>query len=69
MQTLRALLLLTLCASAVCATGCATQTKPWDPPEGRALFEQLPNWQGKAARQCGGHLRPEQRKPGMTDRC
>jgi hypothetical protein len=69
MLTLRALLLLTLCASAVCATGCATQTRAWDPPEGRALFEQLPNWQGKAGRVCGGHLRPEQRKPGMTDRC
>ena len=42
---------------------------PWDPPPGRSLFEQLPNWDGEALRRCGAHLRPEQRSVGMTDRC
>ena len=41
----------------------------WDPPPGRSLFEQLPNWDGEARRRCGGHLLPEQRSVGMTDRC
>ena len=59
-----------LIASSV--VGCATHDRrdaPWDPPPGQALFEVLPNWDHKALRQCGGHLRPDQRRPGMTDRC
>lgn len=26
---------------------------PWDPKQGQALHEQLPNWEHKAMRQCG----------------
>ena len=42
---------------------------PWDPPPGRALFEQLPNWDDAARRRCGAHLHEHQRSPGMTGRC
>lgn len=68
MLLLRTLLYAALCAS---ATGCALRPldAPWDPQAGRALHEQLPPWQHKATIQCGGHLRPEAMKPGMTRRC
>ena len=69
--------ILLACSVAVLA-GCGTVAEQlardprdaaWDPPQGRSLFEQLPNWDGEALRRCGGHLRPEQRSVGMTDRC
>ncbi len=51
-------------------TGCAQQRTPWDPPPGRALFEQIPNWDGEAARVCGGHLLPDEaRRLGRSSRC
>ena len=64
----------TLAASVllVAATGCATHDRrdtAWDPKPGHSLIDVLDNWDGKAARVCGAHLRPEQRSPGMTDRC
>lgn len=66
-----------LACSILTLVGCATDSQlyrdrrdaAWDPPPGRALFEQLPNWDDEAQRRCGAHLRPEQRRPGMTDRC
>ncbi len=42
---------------------------PWDPPAGRALHEQLPNWRNEGMIRCGGHLKPENRRPGQSDRC
>jgi len=36
---------------------------PWDPPPGRSLFEQLPNWDNAAERICCGrraHCEPHQ---------
>ena len=43
---------------------------PWDPPPGRALFEQIPAWDGAAHQICGGHLHPDEaRRRGMTQRC
>ena len=54
-------------------TACAAlgdpRDAPWDPRPGQALHDQLPNWQNQAMRHCGGHLRADQRLPGMTDRC
>jgi hypothetical protein len=44
-------------------------TAPHDPPQGRALFEQLPNWDNAAQVRCGGHLRQEDMKPGMSRWC
>jgi hypothetical protein len=73
---MRWLLLATLVAASV---GCSTQdrrvifrpqgTAPHDPPPGRQLFEQIPNWDNAAQVRCGGHLRPDQMKPGMTRGC
>jgi hypothetical protein len=70
------LLLLVLVAN---TAGCAAQdraklfraqgTAPHDPPAGRALFEQIPNWDDAAHRRCGAHLTPDQMKPGMTRWC
>ena len=55
------------------AAGCALRDRrdaPWDPPPGRALFEQLPNWDGAANRVCGGHLsEAERRRTGRSARC
>ena len=77
MQKLLLVLLLALVAANT--VGCATHhssvlfraqgTAAHDPPRGRALFEQIPNWDDAAHRRCGAHLRPEDRKPGMTRRC
>jgi hypothetical protein len=73
------LLMLLLALVAVNTAGCATQersvlfraqgTAAHDPPRGRDLFEQIPNWDDAAVRRCGSHLRPEDMKPGMTRRC
>ena len=36
--------------------GCTSipdhRDRPWDPPAGRALFEQLPNWDNQATQTC-----------------
>jgi hypothetical protein len=77
---MKRLLVVLLLALAVASTvGCAVQdrsklfraqgTAPHDPPQGRMLFEQIPPWDDAAIRRCGAHLRPQDRKPGMTDRC
>ena len=70
-KTLLVLLYAALCASL--ATGCAAgrdrRDAPWDPRDGTQLMDQLPNWDRKSEAQCGGHLKPDQRKVGMTDRC
>lgn len=61
-------------------TGCAAVTEwanrdprdaPWDPKasHGQTLFDQMPNWDNAAEKICAGHLRPDQRRPGQTDRC
>ena len=73
------LLKLLLVVLVVANTGCAVQdravlfraqgTAPHDPPRGRDLFEQLPNWDTAAQVRCGGHLRPQDMKPGMTRGC
>jgi len=65
------LLLIALAAvSLTLFTGCAARTTPWDPPPGRALFEQIPNWDGEAGRRCGGHLLPDEAKrQGRSTRC
>ena len=63
-------LLLALAANLVgCASYDPTQ-RPWDPKQGRALFEQIPAWDGAALRQCGGHMAPEQaQREGRSMRC
>lgn len=73
------LLVLLLALAAANTAGCAASdrarllrpagTAPHDPPPGRMLFEQIPNWDDAAARRCGSHLRPDQMKPGMTRGC
>jgi len=73
------LLKLLLVVLVVANTGCAVQDRavlfraqgqaPHDPPRGRDLFEQLPNWDNAAQVRCGSHLRPDQMKPGMTRGC
>lgn len=76
---MKRMLLVLLLAFASSATGCAVQdrakllrpagTAPHDPPQGRMLFEQIPNWDRAAWQRCGGHLAPEQRLPGQSARC
>ena len=67
--------LLVVAASIAVVTlqGCASYDptqRPWDPPRGRALFEQIPAWDDTAQRQCGGHMDPEQaRREGRSMRC
>jgi hypothetical protein len=73
------LLTLLLALLAIANTGCAVQdravlfrtagTAPHDPPQGRMLFEQIPNWDNAVQVRCGAHLRPDERKPGMTRSC
>jgi hypothetical protein len=75
----RILLTLLLVLAAANTAGCAAQdraklfrvqgTAPHDPPQGRMLFEQIPNWDDAAIRRCGSHLTPDQMKPGMTRGC
>ena len=51
--------------------GCASynpQQRPWDPPKGRALFEQIPNEEGAALKRCCG-ANPSQCQRHQTDRC
>jgi hypothetical protein len=70
MRTLHSICTVLLAASL--AAGCATHDRrdsAWDPVGHRALIDQLPNWDGKARKICGGHLPPEQRRPGQTGRC
>ena len=58
MQKLLNLLLVALVAAN--CTGCAVWTElsrdprdaPWDPKNGSALFEQIPNWDGAAGKIC-----------------
>lgn len=62
-------------AASLLLQGCAItirdpRDRSYDPPPGRALFEQIPNWQGEAHRQCGGRFSPEERqRRGLSDRC
>ena len=67
---LRMLLLITLCANFTACTAIgpsAGRTVDWDPPQGRALFEQIPAWDGAANKICCGHLR--ECKPHQSPRC
>ena len=71
---LRLLLLTVLVTASVGLQGCAVQLRdyrdaPWDPPQGRQLFEQLPNWDDAARRRCGAHLPESQRRPGQGGQC
>ena len=75
----RLLVVLLLALAAASTAGCAVQdrakllrpagTAAHDPPRGRDLFEQIPNWDDAAVRRCGSHLKPEDRRPGMTRGC
>jgi hypothetical protein len=50
--------------------GCAlrdARDRPWDPPPGRSLFEQIPNWDNAAQKICCGHL--DRCGPGQSPRC
>lgn len=79
MHTKKLLLLLLAALAIANTTGCASTdravvfraqgTAPHDPPRGRDLFEQLPNWDDAAQRTCGAHLRPEDMKPGQSRWC
>ena len=68
------IILVAFAVSSLLLQGCAVirdpRDAPWDPPRGRALFEQLPNWDGAALRVCGGHLPPgEAERQGRSRRC
>jgi hypothetical protein len=79
MNTKNLLIALLLALAVANTAGCAVQDRaklfrtpgqaPHDPPQGRMLFEQIPNWDDAAYRRCGSHLRPKDMKPGMTRRC
>lgn len=59
-RLLRLLLSLAVCASLLCATGCATHDSrdaPWDPRGHNQLMDQTPAWEGAAGKICCGHLR------------
>lgn len=63
-----------LACSILVLTACAPLPKPgttaWDPQDGRALFEQIPAWDGAARAICGGHLHPDEaRRRGLSQRC
>ena len=66
-------LLLIAAVTSTLLQGCAVRDRrdaAWDPPRGRALFEQIPNWRGEAAAVCGGHLSSEERqRRGLSNRC
>lgn len=57
--------------SLVLLQGCALvkdpRDAPWDPPAGRQLFEQIPNWDGAALKVCCGHL--DRCLPHQSPRC
>ena len=67
--------LLITVGSTVLLQGCAVQLRdyrdaPWDPKQGRHLFEQLPNWDDAARRRCGSHLPDDERsRRGMSGSC
>jgi hypothetical protein len=67
--------LLVVAASLALVTlqGCASYDptqRPWDPPRGRALFEQIPQWDNSALKRCGGHMMPDEAKrEGRSMRC
>jgi hypothetical protein len=67
---LAAILALSGCAAVKQASDLVVRdpgSAPWDPPQGRQLFEQIPNWQGEATRVCCGALlgdRAEWRRQG-----
>lgn len=55
------------CSLAIATVGCTAHTEltrdrrdaPWDPPAGRALFEQIPAWDGAASKICCSALMRE----------
>lgn len=60
LKLLKPLLIALVVANLAACTGMRDRRDAqWDPKPGQALFEQLPNWEGKAMRQCGV----------TTDRC
>ena len=61
---------LLIASTLLAAAGCATQDRrdaPWDPKREQTLFDQMPNWEGAAAKICCGHLRTC--GPGQSPRC
>lgn len=64
-----------LAAASLLIQGCALQLRdyrdaPWDPKQGRHLFEQLPNWDDAARRRCGSHLPDSERTArGLSGHC
>ena len=72
MRTLQRCCTALLVASSIAATGCATHDRrdtAYDPDlrRGQTLFDQIPNWEGAAAKICCGHLRSC--GPGQSPRC
>lgn len=68
---LKPLLAVLAAVSLAAATGCANynpQQRPWDPTQGRALFEQIPNEEGAALVRCCGS-NPTKCQRHQTDRC
>jgi hypothetical protein len=68
------LLIVAASIAALTLQGCAAiydpRDRPWDPKQGRALFEQIPAWDNAALRQCGGHMMPDEaRREGRSMRC
>ena len=67
----RAVLLASLLAVAVQLAGCGIlrdrRDTAWD-PRGGQLFDQIPNNEGAANTQCGGHL-PESERGSRSPRC
>lgn len=72
MRMLRTVLLVALGAS-VCACSSIQwrdrRDAAWDPKGGQTLMDQIPAWDQAAAKICSGHLRDEEKRPGMSDRC
>lgn len=59
---------LLVCAASGCGLLRDPRNTPWDPPHGRTLTEQIPNWDGEALRVCGGHL-PDTERGDRSPRC
>ena len=68
---MKQLALVLLCCTLL--AGCRTWDRrdaPWDPRSGEALFDQIPNETGGAAKRCGGHMRYEDAvREGRSLRC
>ncbi len=69
---LRLIVLLALCCASLGLQGCALVTQdrrdaPWDPKPGQSMMDQIPPWDGMAAKVCCGHLR--QCGQGQSPRC